>query len=155
MTIPADPWLSDEEQRVWRAYLQLTGLLTEHLDRELRRDAGMPHTYYQVLAMLSEAPGRRLRMTELAAAPWASPSRISHAIDRLEEAGWVEREPAPDDKRGQVARLTDAGMAKLAVAAPGHAAAVRAILFEPLNAQLLKAFGEVCSRALDRLGERG
>lgn len=154
MTTPTDPWLTDDEQRVWRAYLQLTGLLTEHLDRELRRDAGLPHTYYQVLAMLSEAPGRRMRMTELAAATWASPSRISHAIDRLEEDGWVEREPAPNDKRGQVARLTDAGFAKLEAAAPGHAHAVRTILFDPLNAQLLRSFGEVCTRALDRLGAR-
>ncbi len=152
MTTSTDPWLTDEEQRVWRAYLQLTGLLTEHLDRELRRDAGLPHAYYQILAMLSEAPGRRLRMTELAAATWASPSRISHAIDRLEAAGWVEREPAPDDKRGQIAILTDAGLAKLEAAAPGHAAAVRAILFEPLSPRLLASFGEVCTRALDRLG---
>lgn len=152
MTTSTGPWLSDEEQRVWRAYLQLTGMLTEHLDRELRRDAGLPHTYYQVLAMLSEAPGRSLRMTELAAVAWASPSRMSHAVDRLQEAGWVTREPAPDDKRGQIARLTDAGFAKLAAAAPGHAAAVRAILFEPLNAQLLTSFGEVCTRALSRLG---
>ena len=155
MTTKADPWLSDDEQRVWRAYLQLSGMLTEHLDRELRRDAGMPHTYYQVLAMLSEAPERCLRMTDLAAATWASPSRISHAIDRLQEAGWVNREPAPDDKRGQVARLTDAGLAKLTAAAPGHAAAVRSILFDPLNPQLLAAFGEVCHRALDRLGAQG
>lgn len=154
MTKLTDPWLTAEEQRVWRAYLQLTGLLTEHLDRELRRDAGLPHAYYQILAMLSEAPGRRLRMTELAAVTWASPSRMSHAIDRLEESGWVEREPAPDDKRGQVARLTDAGLTKLEAAAPGHAAAVRAILFEPLSAPLLASFGEVCRRALDRLGAR-
>lgn len=152
MTTSTDPWLTDDEQGVWRAYLQLTGLLTEHLDRELRRDAGLPHAYYQILAMLSETPERRLRMTELAAATWTSPSRISHAIDRLEAAGWVEREPAPDDKRGQIAILTDAGLAKLEAAAPGHAAAVRAILFEPLSPSLLAAFGEVCARALDRLG---
>lgn len=155
MATSTDPWLSDDEQRVWRGYLQLSGLLTEHLDRELRRDAGIPHTYYQVLAMLSEAPDRCLRMTELAAVVWASPSRMSHAVDRLQEAGWVDREPAPGDKRGQVARLTDAGFAKLTSAAPGHAAAVRAILFEPLSPQLLAAFGEVCARALDRLGAHG
>jgi DNA-binding MarR family transcriptional regulator len=155
MKSQTDPWLSDDEQRVWRAYLQLSGMLTEHLDRELRRDAGIPHTYYQVLAMLSEAPGRCLRMTELAAVAWASPSRMSHAVDRLQEAGWVEREPAPDDKRGQVARLTDAGLAKLTAAAPGHAAAVRSILFDPLSPRLLAAFGEVCTRALDRLGAQG
>lgn len=152
MTTATDPWLSTDEQRVWRAYLQLTGMLTEHLDRELRRDSGIPHTYYQVLAMLSEAPGRSLRMTELAAVSWASPSRMSHAVDRLQESGWVERRPAPGDKRGQIAILTDAGYEKLTQAAPGHAAAVRAILFEPLGTDLLAAFGEVCTRALKQLG---
>lgn len=152
MSAGTEPWLSPDEQRVWRGYLQLVGMLTEHLDRELRRDADIPHTYYQVLAMLSEAPGRSLRMTELAAVSWASPSRMSHAVDRLQEAGWVTRRRAPDDKRGQIATLTDAGYAKLTEAAPGHAAAVRAILFEPLDPDLLAAFGEICTRALDRLG---
>lgn len=155
MTSRPDPWLSDEQQRVWRAYLQLTGMLTEYLDRELRRDAGLPHAYYQVLAMLSEAPGHCLRMTELAAVAWASPSRMSHAVDRLEESGWVERMPASDDKRGQIAHLTDAGSAKLAEAAPGHAAAVRSILFEPLSPELLESFGEICDRALQRLRPPG
>src|SRR5690625_2813685 len=97
------PWLSDEQQRAWRSYLELSGTLNEQLDRELRTAAGLPLTYYQVLAMLSEAPGRSLRMTELADACWSSRSRISHACDRLEEAGWVRRSPAPDDKRGQIA----------------------------------------------------
>lgn len=153
MTTRDTPWLSAEEQQVWRAYLQLSGMLTEYLDRELRRDAGLPHTYYQVLAMLSEAPGRCLRMTELAAVSWASPSRMSHAVDRLQEAGWVERAPAPDDKRGQIATLTDAGFAKLTDAAPGHAAAVRAILFDPLSPPLLAAFGSVCRSALEALAQ--
>jgi DNA-binding MarR family transcriptional regulator len=155
MTTPDDPWLTDDEQRVWRSYLQLTGMLTEHLDRELRRDSGLPHAYYQVLAMLSEAPDRSRRMSELAAVTWASTSRMSHAVDRLQEAGWVERRPAPDDKRGQIAVLTDAGMAKLSEAAPGHAAAVRAILFAPLSPELLSAFGQICRSALDQLADQG
>lgn len=145
------PWLTDAEQEAWRAYLQLSGTLTDHLDRELRRDAGLPHTYYQVLAMLSEAPGRSLRMSELAAVSWASPSRMSHAVDRLQESGWVTRRPAPDDKRGQIATLTDAGFAKLVEAAPGHAAAVRHILFASLSPELLAAFTEICRRALANL----
>ena len=154
VTTSDDPWLSDQQQRVWRAYLQLTGMLTEHLARELRRDAGLPHTYYLVLAMLSEAPNRSLRMTELAAAAWASPSRMSHAVDRLQEAGWVERTPTPDDKRGQLATLTDAGYRRLVEAAPGHARAVKEILFDGLTPELLAAFGEVCDRVLCELARR-
>lgn len=151
MANSADPWLSDEQQQVWRSYLQLTGMLTEYLDRKLRCDAGLPHTYYQVLAMLSEAPDHSLRMTELAAVAWASPSRMSHAVDRLQEAGWVERTPAPDDKRGQIATLTEAGYRKLSDAAPGHARAVKEILFDGLSPESLAAFGEVCDRALGEL----
>ncbi len=149
-----EPWLSDREQQVWRSFLELSGTLTEHLDRELRRDAGIPHTYYQVLAMLSEAPGRALRMSDLAAAAWASPSRMSHAVDRLQEAGWVERRPAPGDGRGQIAVLTEAGHRKLAEAAPDHARTVRAILFDPLGPELLDAFAEICRSALQQLADR-
>lgn len=154
MTTPDDPWLSEAQQQVWRSYLQLSGMLTEYLTRELRRDASLPHTYYLVLAMLSEAPDRSLRMTELAAAAWASPSRMSHAVDRLQEMGWVERTPTPDDKRGQLATLTDAGYRKLVQAAPGHAQAVKEILFEGLSPELLAAFGEICDRALSELARR-
>lgn len=148
---PDDPWLSADQQPVWRNFLELTGTLTEHLDRELRRDAGIPHTYYQVLAMLSEAPDRSLRMSELAQAAWASPSRMSHAVDRLEAAGWVDRRPAPRDGRGQIAVLTEAGFRKLAEAAPDHARTVRAILFDRLTPELLDAFGEICRSALAQL----
>lgn len=154
MTTSSSPWLTANQQQAWRSYLQLSGMLTDYLDRELRRDADLPHTYYQVLAMLSEAPQRSLRMTELAAVSWSSRSRMSHACDRLEEAGWVRRRPAPDDKRGQIATLTDAGFAKLATAAPAHAAAVRTILFDHLAPEELAAFQTVCDRALTELAER-
>lgn len=151
--MPDEPWLSDEQQRVWRSYLQLTGMLTERLDRDLRRDADMPHTYYLILAMLSEAPGRSLRMAQLAAAAWASPSRMSHAVDRLEEAGWVQRSRAAGDRRGQVATLTDAGYDRLVTAAPSHAESVRRLLFDPLSPELLAAFGRICDLALAQLRE--
>lgn len=151
--MPDEPWLSDEQQRVWRAFLQLSGSLQERLDRDLRRDTDMPHAYYLVLAMLSEAPDRALRMTQLAEAAWSSPSRMSHAVDRLQEAGWVERRRYPGDRRGQVAVLTDAGFEKLVAAAPGHAETVRRILFDPLSPELLSAFGKVCDLALARLDD--
>jgi DNA-binding MarR family transcriptional regulator len=149
------PWLSEEQQRVWRAFLQLTGGLADQLDRELQRDAGMPHAYYLILAMLSEAPRRSLRMSQLAAAAWASPSRISHAVDRLENQGWVIRRPDERDRRGQVAVLTDLGLQHLQSAAPGHASTVRRILFDGLDPDLLGAFEEICRRALDELQASG
>ena len=93
-------WLTDEQQRAWRAYLRFGAALDEALDRQLQRDAGMPHAYYMVLAMLSEAPGRTRRMSELARITSSSPSRPSHAVARLEERGWVRRDKHPTDRRG-------------------------------------------------------
>jgi DNA-binding MarR family transcriptional regulator len=145
------PWLTPDQQQVWRAFLQVSGALDYQLDRELQRDAGMPHAYYLILAMLSEAQDRALRMSQLAAAAWASPSRISHAVDRLERAGWVSRRPDERDRRGQVAVLTDLGRQHLESAAPGHARTVRRILFDRLSADQLTAFGEICRLALGEL----
>jgi DNA-binding MarR family transcriptional regulator len=128
-------WLTDDEQRTWRAFLAASHLLMDRLDRELQRDAGMPHAYYAILAALSEAPGRALRMGELARWLGSSPSRLSHAIARLEERDWVRRGRCPTDKRGTIAMLTDGGFAALAAAAPGHVAGVRRHLFDQLNPQ--------------------
>jgi DNA-binding MarR family transcriptional regulator len=137
-------WLTDDEQRVWRSYLVATSLLQEALARQLQRDAGLPHAYYMILAMLSEAQGRSLRMNQLAAVLRASPSRTSHAVARLEEAGWVRRERSSADGRGQVAVLTDAGWDKVAETAPGHVGAVRAHLLDALTPEQLRQLGSIC-----------
>ncbi|MCZ7375943.1 MarR family winged helix-turn-helix transcriptional regulator [Micromonospora sp. WMMC250] len=126
-------WLDPDEQRTWRAYLTASRALMDTLDRELQRDAGMPHAYYEILVRLSEAPGRQLRMSELAEAAGSSRSRLSHAVARLETAGWVRREDCPTDRRGQIALLTDEGFATLAAAAPGHVEGVRRHLFDALS----------------------
>ncbi|WP_173861632.1 MarR family winged helix-turn-helix transcriptional regulator [Streptomyces aureus] len=136
-------WLTDEEQHVWRAYLHATTLLEDHLDRQLQRDAGMPHIYYGLLVQLSQAPRRRLRMTELARSAKITRSRLSHAIARLEKNGWVRRENCPSDKRGQFARLTDEGMEILRQNAPGHVAAVRQALFDRLSPDQVKQLGAI------------
>ncbi|MFC7264076.1 MULTISPECIES: MarR family winged helix-turn-helix transcriptional regulator [Streptomyces] len=143
-TAPAEEtrWLTDEEQRIWRAYMHATTLLEDHLDRQLQRDAGMPHIYYGLLVQLAEAPRRRLRMTELAMNAKITRSRLSHAIARLEKNGWVRREDCPSDKRGQFAVLTDDGYEVLRRTAPGHVTAVRQALFDRLTADQQKAFGE-------------
>ena len=135
-------WLTDEEQRTWRAFMHATTLLEDHLDRQLQRDAGMPHIYYGLLVQLGEAPRRRLRMTELAMNAKITRSRLSHAIARLEKNGWVRREDCPSDKRGQFAVLTDEGFEVLSRIAPGHVAAVRQALFDRLTPQQRDALGE-------------
>ena len=126
-------WLDPDEQRTWRSFLTASRALMDTLDRELQRDAGMPHAYYEILVRLSEAPGRQLRMSELADLTGSSRSRLSHAATRLEAAGWLRREDCPTDRRGQVAVLTDDGFAVLAAAAPGHVEGVRRHLFDALS----------------------
>ncbi len=136
-------WLTDDEQRVWRAYLHATRLFEDHLDRQLQRDAGMPHIYYGLLVQLSQAPRRRKRMTELAIDAKITRSRLSHAVARLEKNGWVRREDCASDKRGQNAVLTDAGFEVLKRAAPGHVEAVRQAMFDRLTPEQVDQLGEI------------
>jgi DNA-binding MarR family transcriptional regulator len=131
-------WLSADEQRAWRAYIQSSKVLFDALDRQLQRDANMPHAYYEILVALSESDARSMRMSELAERTLSSRSRLSHAVARLEERGWVAREDCPTDRRGQIARLTDAGFGVLADAAPGHVSAVRGYMIDVLTADQLR-----------------
>ncbi|NHC45358.1 MarR family transcriptional regulator [Motilibacter sp. K478] len=141
-------WLSADEQRAWRAYLQATRLLAEHLEAQLQRDSGMPHAYYEILVQLSETPDRRLRMSELAERTRSSRSRLSHAVARLEDAGWVQRTNCAEDRRGAFAELTDAGFAALADAAPGHVEAVRAYLVDRLTPAQVVQLREISEAVL-------
>jgi DNA-binding MarR family transcriptional regulator len=142
-------WLDDEEQQTWRAFLAANRLVFEQLDRALQRDSGIPHTYYEILVRLSEAPERALRMSALADRSQSSRSRLSHAVARLEEQGWVERRSCADDKRGQVAHLTDAGFAALAAAAPGHVESVREHVFDPLTPDQVRQLREISTALVD------
>ncbi len=142
----AGRWLDDTQQHAWRAYLQASLQLFQQLDSELQRDAGLPLAYYQTLAMLSEAPDRTLRMSVLAERTWSSRSRLSHAVDRLEERGWVQRLSCPADRRGAYARLTEAGLAVLEAAAPSHVASVRRHLFDRLTDEQVAALDELSGR---------
>ena len=144
-------WLSEDEQRTWRAFLAATRLVFDQLDRELQRDSAMPHGYYEILVRLSEAPERSLRMSALADRSQSSRSRLSHAVARLEENGWVRRENCADDKRGQIARLTDEGFAALAAAAPLHVAGVRAHVFDPLTPEQVDQLRAISTAMVDAL----
>jgi DNA-binding MarR family transcriptional regulator len=126
-------WLSATEQRAWRNYIEATKLLMDALDRQLQQDAGMPHSYYEILVRLSDAENSTMRMSELAEASLSSRSRLSHAVARLEERGWVERLDCETDRRGQLAHLTAAGRQALVDAAPGHVAAVRSFVMDRLS----------------------
>lgn len=144
-------WLNPDEQRTWRAFLTASRALMETLDRELQRDAAMPHAYYEILVRLSESPERRLRMSELAEGTSSSRSRLSHAVSRLEESGWVRREACPTDRRGQVAFLTDSGFEALAAAAPGHVDGVRRHLFDQLSPAQVDELYRISQSLVDHL----
>src|ERR1044072_3792076 len=142
-------WLTEGEQEVWRSFMAAFLGLADQLARQLQRDAGMPHAYYEILVSLSEAPDRTLRMSELAGIRNSSRSRLSHAIARLEETGWVRRRGCPTDKRGSYAILTDEGFAALEAAAPGHVTEVRERLFDQLTPDQVRQLGEI-SAAIQR-----
>lgn len=148
-------WLDADEQRTWRAFLTASRLLWDQVERELQQDAGLPHAYYEILVHLSETPGRAMRMSKLAEGSLSSRSRLSHAVARMEQAGWVERRPCPDDRRGQIAALTDAGFARLEQAAPGHVEEVRRLLFDLLTREQQIALREISEKLAANLVPEG
>lgn len=148
-------WLDDDERRAWLRLIAVVQLLPSTLDTRLRREAGLTHYEYQVLAMLSEAPERVLRMTALAQITNATLPRLSHVVRRLEERGMVERFPCPQDGRATNARLTAAGWDALVDAAPDHVETVRRLVFDQLTGEQvaqLRDIGEAMLGVLDPEG---
>ena len=148
-------WLDAEERAAWLRLVAVVELLPGVLDAQLRRDAGLSHFDYFVLAMLSEAPDRSLRMTALAHRTNATLPRLSHVVQRLESRGLVERFPCPEDRRATNARLTDAGWDAVVAAAPGHVDTVRAHVLDPLSPAQLRQLAAIGDALLTRLDPDG
>lgn len=153
MTTEDPRWLTPEEQQTWRALTSLLVRLPAALDAQLRRDAGITHFDYQVLSQLSEQPGRRLRLRELATRADSSLQRLSQVVTRLEAKGWVERVPDPADGRTTLAALTDAGFEKVVATAPGHAAEVLDLAIDPLSPDQHRAMREIAERIVGTIEE--
>lgn len=125
-------WLNPREMKAWRSYIIASRRLLEALEQDLEdHDLSMPD--YEVLAQLSEAPGRQLRMSELAEIAMISKSRLSHRITVMEKAGWVRREACTEDKRGSWAVMTEKGYKAIVKAAPDHVNSVRNRFLDQLN----------------------
>ncbi|MGZ4624865.1 MAG: MarR family winged helix-turn-helix transcriptional regulator [Kineosporiaceae bacterium] len=158
MTAAAEPadtrWLSSDEQAVWRAFLDVSRLMTDQMNRQLSDESGMSLPEYEILVALSEAPGRRLRMSELADRVVSSRSRITHTVGRMEQRGLVHREACLDDGRGVLCALTDGGFAVLEAAAPGHVEDVRAAMFDPLTTADVEALGSALGKIRDGFRRR-
>ncbi len=144
------PWLTAREQRLWRAHLEVSKLLDYQLGRELQ-----PHNLagndYEILVVLSEAPQRRMRMTDLATATLQSKSRLSHQITRMECAGLVLRQECPGDRRGLFAHLTEAGWETMQKVAPDHVRSVRAHFIDRFDSDQLDAMYEALAPIAEHL----
>ncbi|EKF25813.1 bacterial regulatory, arsR family protein [Mycolicibacterium hassiacum DSM 44199] len=142
--------LTDEQQRIWRSYLAMTSRLQTAMHRQLQRDCGLSLADYDVLVALSEHGP--LRVGDLAALLSWEQSRLSHQLRRMRGRGLVLRRESDEDRRSATVELTAAGHTKLAAAAPGHAALVRATVFDGIPVAQLRAFGEVAATVVGRLG---
>jgi DNA-binding MarR family transcriptional regulator len=148
-------WLDEAEREAWLRLIAVVELLPGVLDAQLRASAGLSHFEYFVLAMLSEAPERTLRMTALAQRTSATLPRLSHVVRRLEERGLVERFPCPEDGRATNARLTGAGWDAVVGAAPGHVSAVRRSVVDPLTREQVTQLRDIGDALLTRLDPDG
>ena len=144
-------WLDADERRIWLGWIMTTRLLWEEVEHDLQRESGLSFGHYEILVMLSETDGRSRRMSELADATQSSRSRLSHAVTRLEELGWVRREACEEDRRGSRAVLTDEGFAALEAAAPLHVESVRRHLFDLLSRTQLGELREIQEQLLEHL----
>jgi DNA-binding MarR family transcriptional regulator len=143
-------WLDDREKAAWIAFLAATNLVSRKLEQQLKDDAGLSHTQYEVLVQLSAVPGGALRMTELADRLVTSKSGLTYQITQLERSGLVFRRSCTSDVRGVFAEITEEGLEVLRAAAPGHVRAVREALIDVLTPEQLdkiaEGLGEVSRR---------
>jgi DNA-binding MarR family transcriptional regulator len=146
-------WLSEDEQSYWRSWISANLLLPDRLGRDLQEQCGLTLADYEILVRLSEAPDRRLRMSELAEITLSSRSRLSHQIDRMQKAGQVDRQECTDDRRGYFAVLTDVGYDELVAAAPIHVESVRQRMVDVLTPEEFAEFGRLNQKLVDALGE--
>jgi DNA-binding MarR family transcriptional regulator len=146
-------WLNDAEMAAWRSYIVATLRLRQRLHRELSDQHAVSLTDYEVLVCLEFQPGQRMRMSELAVLMGSTKSRLSHQVGRLEDAGLVRRVRDPEDKRGVITELADAGKALLQTAAPTHLEGVREHLIDLLSPEEQATIAAAFERVLDHLSE--
>lgn len=146
-------WLSPEEQKAWRAFLRAVSLVMEVLNQDIENEKGISLNEYEVLAHLSESPGRTIRMSNLADRLVHSRSRLTHTVRRLEDAGLVKREPCADDRRGVNCILTEKGFEYLVSAAPSHVNSVRRVLVDKLGREDMLELGRLSNILADVASE--
>lgn len=148
-------WLSPDELSAWVRFASVLELLPGVLDAQLRRDAELTHFDYRVISLLSETAEHTMRMGLLARLTNSTLPRLSHVVHRLEERGYVERVPCPDNKRATNARLTDQGWQKVLEAAPGHVEAVRQHVLDALTPEQVVQLEAITGQIMHRLDPDG
>ena len=143
---PGPRWLSAAEKEAWTGLVSLVLLLPGRLESPLQQEAGLTLFEYLVLSHISEAPDRRLRMSELAHLANGSLSRLSNVVKRFEQRGWVHRSPDPDDGRYTIAALTGAGYEVVVAAAPTHLRAVRQVVLDALDEEDQAALARIAAK---------
>jgi len=146
-------WLDDEEQRTWRAWVDVNAQLSARLNRELQAASGLSLSDYEILVALTDVPERSLRMYELGERLQWEKSRVSKQVSRMEARGLLRRRHCADDRRGAFVDLTDEGQAAIHAAAPGHVALVRELFFDGLSADQVRSLGRFATTVLERLRE--
>lgn len=145
-------WLDDEQMQAWLALVKVITRLPIELDRQLQADADISHFEYLVMAGLSEAPERTLRMSQLAQFTEGQLPRLSQVAARLEQRGWLTRRSDPCDGRSTLATLTDDGIAKVVATAPGHVERVQQLVFDPLTRAQTRQLRDACLRINSQFG---
>ncbi len=145
-------WLNAEQMEAWLALVKIVTRLPAELDRQLQAEAGLSHFEYLVMAGLSEAPERTLKMSQLADFTSGFLPRLSQVVSRLEQRGWVSRRSDPQDRRTTLATLTDEGMAKVVASAPGHVEKVQQLVFDPLSPAQTRQLRDACQKIEGALG---
>jgi DNA-binding MarR family transcriptional regulator len=143
--------LSPAEENLWRALMRIVKILPRDLDSDLMHGAGVSASDYTTLMHLSEAPNRELRMSDLASATGLSPSRMTRLVDDLQSRSLVTKVASSTDARGNVARLTPRGMAKMRAAWPVHLASVRSRFFDHMDSAAIKLVASALSGVADHL----
>jgi DNA-binding MarR family transcriptional regulator len=153
--VTAPRWLTADEQRAWRAYLDMNARLAARLNRQLQDEFGLSIADFSVLVQLSEHVDARMRVLELARALRWEKSRLSHQLSRMQQRGLVERSNCTEDRRGAFIRLTERGRSAVEEAAPRHVEAVRQYLFDGLSAAQVEALAAIARTVIDRLDAAG
>lgn len=148
----APRWLDDEQQEVWRAWLEVNAQLFARISRELQASSGLSLQDYDVLVALTDVPDGSVRMRDLGVKLQWEKSRLSKHLTRMAARGLVARRECHDDRRGAFVELTDEGLAAIRAAAPDHAALVKDVFFDGLSREQVQDLGKVCATVLERLG---